>query len=108
MLDDLWCGGSPTKGGDPLSAFSTAGLARVTSRNPWKVVAVWIVILALGGWSASKIGERVVTDFTFYSKPESIVGQDLLEQHFGTQALTETIVISSSALTVDDPQFQSV
>jgi putative drug exporter of the RND superfamily len=105
---DLRCGVLPTQEGEPLSAFSTAGLARITSRNPWKVVIVWIIIFALGGWSASMIGDRVVTDFTFYSKPESIQGQDLLEQHFGTQALTETIVISSVGLTVDDPQFQSV
>src|SRR4051794_18660799 len=88
--------------------FSTAGLARLTSRNPWKTVIVWIVIFAIGGWSASSIGDRTVSSFDFYSKPESIQGQDLLEDHFGTQALTETIVVSSSSLTVDDPQFQSV
>jgi len=88
--------------------FSTAGLARLTSRNPWKTVIVWIVIFAIGGWSASSIGDRTVSSFDFYSKPESIQGQDLLEDHFGTQALTETIVVSSSSLTVDDPQFQTV
>ncbi len=91
-----------------MDLFSTAGLARLTARNPWKTIIVWIVILMLGGYSSSLIGDRLTTDFTFYSKPESIQGQNLLEDHFGTQALTETIVIQSDALTVDDPGFQTV
>ena len=91
-----------------MSGFSTAGLARLTSRHPWITILVWIVVLIFSGLSASKIGDRTITDFTFYSKPESIQGQNLLEDHFGTQALTETIVVQSDTLTVDDAAFQTV
>src|SRR6185312_14916573 len=91
-----------------MSQFSTAGLARLTSRHPWRTIAVWVVILAVAGWQASLIGDRTTSDFKFNTKPESVKGFDLIEEHMGgKQALTETVVVASDTLTVDDPEFQN-
>ena len=91
-----------------MSLFSTAGLARWTSRNPWKTVIAWVVILALGGFSASSLGDNVTSDFRILSNPESQKGLDLIEDRKGEFEFTETIVITSESLTVDDQAFQDV
>ncbi|HQY30427.1 MAG TPA: MMPL family transporter, partial [Thermomicrobiales bacterium] len=91
-----------------MNRFSTTGLARISALHPWRVLATWIVVLIVAVPLSMSIGEHLTTDFSFYAKPESIKGQDLLEKNFGTQALTETIVLQSDAYTVDDPAFQAV
>ena len=80
----------------------------VTARHPWRTIAVWVVILAVAGWQASMIGNRTTSDFKFNTKPESVKGFDLIEQHMGgKQPLTETVVVPSDTLTVDDAEFQN-
>jgi len=91
-----------------MSWLSTSGLARITARHPWRTILVWVVILAVFGWQASMIGNRTTSDFKFNTKPESVKGFDLIEQHMGgKQPLTETVVVSSDSLTVDDAEFQN-
>jgi len=91
-----------------MNRFSTTGLARISALHPWRVLATWIVVLIVAVPLSMSIGDHLTTDFSFYAKPESIKGQDLLEKNFGTQALTETIVLQSDTYTVDDPAFQAV
>jgi RND superfamily putative drug exporter len=88
--------------------FSTAGLARLTSRNPWKTVIVWLVILVVGGMFAGTLADHVTTDSRILSNPEAQQGLDLIEERMGRAPFNETIVITSSSLTVDDPAFQTV
>ena len=89
--------------------LSTAGLARIASLHPWRTVAVWVVLFLVLGWQASLIGDRTTSDFDFATEPESIKGLNLIEERMGgEQALSETVVISSDTLTVDDPAFQTV
>src|SRR5688500_5040222 len=89
--------------------LSTAGLARIASRHPWRTIAVWVVLFLVLGWQASLIGDRTTSDFNFATEPESIKGLNLIEERMGgEQAMTETVVISSDTLTVDDPAFQAV
>ena len=91
-----------------MSWLSTSGLARITARHPWRTILVWVVILAVFGWQASMIGGRTTSEFEFNTKPESVKGFDLIEQHMGgKQPLTETVVIASDSLTVDDAEFQN-
>jgi RND superfamily putative drug exporter len=55
------------------------------------------------------IGDRTTSDFNFATEPESIKGLNLIEERMGgEQALSETIVVSSDTLTVDDPAFRQV
>jgi uncharacterized membrane protein YdfJ with MMPL/SSD domain len=88
--------------------LTTTGLARWTSRNPWKTVIAWVVILAIGGMFAGTLGDNVTTDFRILSNPEAQQGLDLIEQRLGRPPLNETVVITSQTLTVDDPAFQAV
>ena len=91
-----------------MSLFSTTGLARWTSRNPWKTVIAWVAILVLGVLSAGTLGDNVTSDFRILSNPEAQKGLDLIEERNGQAPLNETIVITSETLTVDDPAFQAV
>ena len=75
-----------------MSWLSTSGLARITARHPWRTILVWVVILAVFGWQASMIGGRTTSEFEFNTKPESVKGFDLIEQHMGgKQPLTEPV-----------------
>jgi RND superfamily putative drug exporter len=67
------------------------------------------VLFLVLGWQASLIGDRTTSDFDFATEPESIKGLNLIEERMGgEQALSETIVVSSNTLTVDDPAFRQV
>ncbi|MDQ2683371.1 MAG: MMPL family transporter [Chloroflexota bacterium] len=91
-----------------MAILSTSGLARWTSRNPWKTVIAWVVILLIGGMLAGTLGDNVTTDFRILSNPEAQQGLDLIEERMGRAPYNETVVITSDTLTVDDPAFQEV
>src|SRR5688572_8996657 len=92
-----------------MGSFSTAGLARITSRHPWRTIGLWVVILLIDLWHASLIGDRVTSEFDFGTEPESIHGLNRLEERIGREEpLRETVVICCDSLTVDAPAFQQV
>jgi RND superfamily putative drug exporter len=91
--------------------FSTAGLARISARRPWIVVSAWVVLLVLAGVASTGLGDAFSTEGNFTGKPESVRADDLLAQRLrGGQGdpLTETILIRSETLTVDDAAFRAV
>jgi uncharacterized membrane protein YdfJ with MMPL/SSD domain len=61
-----------------MRGISTAGLARMTSRHPWRTIGAWILILVIAGWQASYIGDRTTSEFNFGTEPESIKGLTLI------------------------------
>lgn len=92
-----------------MSLLSTGGLASASARHPWRVVAIWVLAFVVGGYFASTIGDHTTTEATFLSNPESIQGLDLIEERMGCRdPLTETVIVASETLTVDDPAFQQV
>ena len=91
-----------------MALLSTTGLARWTSRNPWKTVIAWVVILLLGGVFAGTLGDNVTTDSRILSDSDAQAGLDLIEDRMGRAPFNETIVVTSETLTVDDPAFQTV
>jgi RND superfamily putative drug exporter len=92
-----------------MGSLSTAGLARMTARHPWRTIGIWVVILLIGLWQASFIGDRTTSEVNFLTEPESVKGFNLLEERLGYEdPLRETVVIWSDSLTVDDPAFQAV
>lgn len=92
-----------------MRSLSTSGLARVTSRHPWWTIGLWVLILLIAGWQASFIGDRTTSEFKFNTEPESIKGLNLIEDRFNREEpLTETVVIYSDTLTVDDQSFREV
>ena len=91
--------------------LSTAGIARVSARHPWRVVATWVVILILAIVAASGLGDALTTDGNFTNRPESVQADELLKERLRAgqdQPVTETVIVHSDRLTVDDPAFQQV
>ena len=91
------------------SRLSTGHIARWCARHPWLVVAVWLVVLVLAGVAATGLeGALTADDMGFTNRPESVSGQELLAARMGGgDARTETVVVHSETLTVDDPEFRS-
>jgi RND superfamily putative drug exporter len=73
--------------------FTTFGRAIV--RNPWKVIAVWLVLL-VGSFFAPRLADQVSTDQASFlpSSYESVEAQQLAERAFGQGAgASATIVV---------------
>ena len=62
------------------SRLSTAGLARMCARHPWRTFAVWIVIRALSVVAASGLGDALTFEGSFTNEPESVRADDLLTE----------------------------
>src|SRR5829696_6037614 len=91
--------------------FSTAGLARISARRPWFVVAAWIVLLIFAGVASTGLGDAFSTEGNFTGKPESVRADDLLTQRLRggqDESLTETVLVRSETSTVDDAAFREV
>jgi RND superfamily putative drug exporter len=91
--------------------LSIAGLARVSARHPWYIVAIWCVLLVLAGVAATGLGDAFATDANFTNKPESVRGDDLLTERLRggqKQPVSETLVVRSDTMTVDDAAFRAV
>jgi RND superfamily putative drug exporter len=89
------------------SRFSTEGLARASARRPWWVLGVWAVLLVLAGIAAPRLGDALTSTADFINKPESVRGEQLLEDRLrGPRPYTETVIVRSETATVDDPAFR--
>jgi putative drug exporter of the RND superfamily len=94
-----------------LAMFSTAGLARASAHRPWIVVIAWIVLLIFAGVATTGLGDAFATDANFTNKPESVRGDDLLTERLRggqKQPVSETLVVRSETLTVDDAAYRAV
>ena len=88
---------------------STRGMARWSARRPWRVVAIWVLMIVMAVVVSGALPSPITSDQSFTNKPESVRGQDLIEQRLrGAEAATETVVITSDYVTIDDPAFQQV
>src|SRR5215210_5350884 len=88
-----------------LSFLSVSGLARVSARRPWLVVAGWVLALLLAVGGMGILGDSTTTEVTFLDNPESMRGNDLLVAS-GLRTkdpITETVIVRADAATVDDP-----
>ena len=88
--------------------FSTAGLARISARRPWFVVAAWALLLILAVLVQTALPLKTTTN-SLLNNPESEQAWDLLVEH-GIRAEhsgSETLIVQSDSLTVDDPAFQT-
>ena len=89
------------------SLSSTARLARISARHPWRTVGAWILVLVAAIAVQAIAPLNSTTDVLLLNDPESNRGWDLLEEHGIRQERpgTETIVVRSDEMTVDDPAF---
>ncbi len=89
--------------------LSTAGLARLSARRPWFVVAAWGLLLILAIVVQSAWPANTTTDVGLLNDPESQRGWALLKEHGirDERHGTETIIVQSANLTIDDAAFQA-
>ncbi len=90
--------------------FSPHGLSSLSARHPWRTILVWIVVVAAITGLSGAFGDMDNSGSGgFTSRPESVVGEDLIRDHFGEDTrASENIVVHSSGQTVDDPGFRQV
>ncbi len=82
-------------------------LARASSRRPWRVMAIWIVVLVLAGVSsATFLADALTTDFDFTDQPESKRAAELVETRLrGPETFSEIVVVDAAGATIDDPAY---
>ena len=89
--------------------LSTAGLARMSSRHPWRVLGAWLVVLVFAFVAMSGLSDALTTSSNFTGKPESEVGADLVRDHLrGDRPASETVIVQADGATIDDAAFQAV
>jgi putative drug exporter of the RND superfamily len=86
-------------------------LARASSRHPWRVIGIWVVLfLAMGAAAGTLLGGVLTNDIAFTNTPESVQAQNVIDDTFTAEAAgksTEYVIVHSEEFTVDDPEFQA-
>ncbi len=94
----------------PLVLSSLTGrLAVWSARHGRLVLGVWLAVFVVAVFLALQIGAVVSAgEMTLLGRPESVRGQELLNEAFGSaEGEQETIVVSTeNGTTVDDPAYQ--
>ena len=87
--------------------FSTEGLARASARRPWITLGLWVVAIAVAGWLSSQyLADALTTSVDFTNTPEAKQAQELVEERFGEEGVTEVFILNSEDSTIDDPAFE--
>jgi len=89
--------------------FSPQSLARASSRNPWRTVAIWIgAVVASSVLIGALMGTATTQEAAFTNAPEAKQALDLIEDRLrGPDRATEIFIVHNDDLTVDDPAFKS-
>jgi RND superfamily putative drug exporter len=92
-----------------MKLVSTARLARSCARHPWRVIAVWVAVLAFSFVAIGGLNDALTTSADFTGKPDYQIGADLLHDRLrGDRPLSETVIVHSDTLTYDDLAFVEV
>ncbi len=88
--------------------LSTENLARASANHPWRVVGIWVVVLAACVvFTVSFLENGLTNKFVFTNSSEVKVGIDLLEDEVrGPTGTNEVVVFESTKYTVDDPEYR--
>lgn len=91
------------------SLLSTTGLARISSRHPWRTIGFWVLLIVFAGLVTGALSDRLTPGFKLTNNPNAQRAQTLLEDRLrGEQLGSETVVVLSKTATVDDPAFRAV
>jgi RND superfamily putative drug exporter len=84
-------------------------LARASSRHPWRVIVVWILlVVGMGAASQAFLADSLTTDIDFTNRPESKRAMELIEGNVtGEQQDTEFFIVEHDTLPVADPTFEA-
>ncbi len=92
------------------SSGLTERLARTSALHPWRTIGLWAALVVLAVLAVgSLLGSGLTSEMKFRAaKPDSLVGQELLQQRLtGPQKVTDLVVVRSATLTVDDAAFKA-
>jgi RND superfamily putative drug exporter len=93
-----------------MRAYGLTGrLASYSSRNPWKIVLLWVALLVIGGGLAAGFMPDMTSDANLTNKPESDRANALLRARMDASAgpnVDEFVIVASNSLSVEDSQFQ--
>ncbi|HLF71865.1 MAG TPA: MMPL family transporter [Dehalococcoidia bacterium] len=89
--------------------ISPRSIARVSARNPWKVVGVWAVLFVISmGLTSALLSGALTTEAGITANPDSSKGLTILEERLrGPTTIDEAVVIRSAALTTDSAMFRN-
>ena len=92
------------------SSGLTERLARMSALHPWRTIGLWAVLIVMAVLAVgSLLGSGITSEMKFRAaKPDSLTGQELLEQRLtGPQKITDFVIVRSATLTVDDAAFEA-
>ncbi len=97
---------TPTKHTAAMSV--TQRLARVSALHPWRVLAVWALVLVVSVVAiGTLLGSALSTDADITTRPESVRASELLADNFTQRnTIDEAVVIRSEELTTEDQAFR--
>src|SRR5688572_7250114 len=80
------------------SRFSIEGLAASSARHPWRVILIWLLILAIGGgYALTGLNDVLSNEMTISGDVETLIGSEKLQDTaLADEAYAaETIVLRS-------------
>ena len=95
--------------GASRSSGLTERLARMSALHPWRTIGIWSLLIVLAVLAVgSLLGSGLTSEMKFRAaKPDSLVGQELLERRLtGPRQVTDFVIVRSRTATVDDPAFR--
>ena len=92
------------------SSGLTERLARTSALHPWRTIGLWAMLVVLAVLAVGALLDSGLTSEMKFraAKPDSLVGQELLQQRLtGPQKVTDLVIVRSATLTVDDAVFKA-
>ena len=91
-----------------MQSSAVQRLSVLCARHPWRTLAAWLVVLCLAvAASAALLGSALTVEGGIQSEPESLKGQNLLDDRFPARdEVSELVVVRSETGSVNDPGFQ--
>jgi RND superfamily putative drug exporter len=84
--------------------LNTEAVAGASSRHPWTIVGLWIVVVVVAlALSSAVLGDALTTDIAFTDDPEAERAARLVEDRLRPVSFTEIVVVESETATVSDP-----
>ncbi|OQS16372.1 RND transporter [Nocardia donostiensis] len=82
---------------------------RVVYRYRWAVIAVFVLLVALSGWSGRDLSGRLTQEGWFDESSESVAASKLADQTFGRDTDSDLILLytAPAGRTVDDPEVRA-
>jgi RND superfamily putative drug exporter len=87
----------------------TERLARTSATHPWRTITAWLALVVVAVASMGVLLSSGITSNMEFrgTKPDSLIGQKLVEKRLtGPQRMTDFVIVGSATLKAGDPIFQ--